>query len=341
MLSTILAPGLQAQGMTLMDTFIVGSNDLDVSVGLSRSTVDPDGVIFSTSHMGPLTLPGPNGTVYTAPGSSIPNSQDDGFVAQWRIGNDYVDWAFQITGPGYQGAFRSTVLVNGDYAIIGQPKGDTVMMPVETGVVSNFTTVLSPIGYDPSGQFPTSDPFTGFLRPNGVLRAYDVAGGTLSNFGINGAPAPDGGVYTVGISREGLTFNPGDPNEISLPAPNGELDSFDAYLARYDANAQIVWARRIGGGENPPDLRWEDDGGARVRLMPNGDVVACGYARGAFSGNLYEADQLDRPVAGTEMDLFVGRWRPNGDIVWLTTHGGPGEDRAQDLVVLPNGVWLR
>jgi hypothetical protein len=149
---------------------------------------------------------------------------------------------------------------------------------------------------------------------NGFIAVFDTAtravrfdrafSGAGDVYGNDIAIAPDGSMCVTGRFMATTDFGGG------LVTPT----SGDAFVARYDAQGNFVWARTSGGPSN--------ESGLYVTALDNGDCVAAGHYEGALT---WDGHALD--FAGGE-DTFVARFNAgDGAIQWLHTFTGTGRER--------------
>ena len=118
-----------------------------------------------------------------------------------------------------------------------------------------------------------------------------------------------GNSYAVGTYGPSLTFGS------STITSNG---FYDAYLVKYDANGNAIWAKGAGGSG-----------------FDNTSSVTTDHA-----GNIYVTGWFDSPsitfgsttltnVTGTSNDIFIVKYDSNGNVLWAKSAGGTGEDSAR------------
>jgi hypothetical protein len=104
-----------------------------------------------------------------------------------------------------------------------------------------------------------------------------------------------------------------------LGGPSG--GGLDAWVAKYDASLNLIWARQIGDG---------------------GDQIATGVAVDA-AGNVFIAGSTTSAIAswatfeGGATDAFMAKFSATGTLIWSTNVGTPGDDVAYALAVGPDG----
>lgn len=87
----------------------------------------------------------------------------------------------------------------------------------------------------------------------------------------------------------------------------------EGYLAKYDANGNAIWGRRIGGGQ--PDAALD------VVTDASGNVFVTGQFESVQM--ILGADTLHS--AGAD-DIFIAKYDPSGNVVWAKSYGGTSSD---------------
>lgn len=132
------------------------------------------------------------------------------------------------------------------------------------------------------------------------------------------AVAADGSTYVAGIFTGTLTLGL-DTAAVTLTSA-GETDAF---LAHYDPNGNLLWARRAGG--TGPDE------GDDVAVDPaTGDVVLSGGTHGSVT---FGSTGGPVAVAGPANAAFAARYSSSGDLAWVRTFGAPAAAVAAGLAV--------
>lgn len=164
-----------------------------------------------------------------------------------------------------------------------------------------------------------SDAFVVFYGADGAARwARRMGTNVFNDFGAGvalGGEAwfgPVDRVYVSGYFTGIATFDGGANPDVSLTTRN----DFDAFLAAYDADGDLLWVTQGGGGEQ--------DTGRGVTVDSHGGV----YWTGSFTGTATwgaGADAVTRTSAGGS-DGFLARFSPDGALSWVLTVGGPESD---------------
>ncbi len=164
--------------------------------------------------------------------------------------------------------------------------------------------LLCLVGLAPS--LPAADPafdwvFSGGGEKNDKTRgvAVDRAGGVF----LTGETIGDGRFGR--LERKGL----------------GEADCF---LVKLDAAGEVLWVRSIGGSSV--------DRGYSVATDPAGHV----YVTGQYQSTDARAGETVLPNAG-DFDLFVAKYDADGELLWIRTAGGTGNDYGHGVAVDSRG----
>jgi hypothetical protein len=158
-------------------------------------------------------------------------------------------------------------------------------------------------------------------QSDAFLRRYDASGnhqwtrqfGTASyDFAYGAAPAPDGGVYVVGSTRDALV-------------DGAHLGQDDAFARRYTPTGHVMWTRQFGTAE-PDDAR-------AAAVGPNNTVVVAGSTKGdlvagAFTGpnDSFVRKFAESPTVGL-VDPTQGLWHLRNSVGATTSiyFGNPGD----------------
>ncbi len=137
-----------------------------------------------------------------------------------------------------------------------------------------------------------------------------VQGSTVNGTAYESAVDTNGNLYVVGEFTGIATFG---TTNLSTSAAR------DAFVAKFDANGNVLWVRQGGGtGYN---------GAYRVALDGSGNVLVSGYfdTSAAFGAAHVTA------VGGR--DMFVAKYDGSGNLLWIRTGGSSGNDYAHGLGV--------
>lgn len=155
----------------------------------------------------------------------------------------------------------------------------------------------------------------------GALQWAKRAGGNSNDEANAVAVHTNGNVFVTGYFRTTSTFGPGESNQALLTTFGQE-----PFLAKYNAEGQLVWARQMKGAFGI---------GAGVGVDGPGNSYVFGY----YSGNLVFADGETNEVTLSALanDLFLAKYDPNGKFVWAKKAGGSFSEYAHALATDTNG----
>lgn len=103
----------------------------------------------------------------------------------------------------------------------------------------------------------------------------------------------------------------------------------DAYVAKFDAQGNVLWAYRFGGTL--------DDKGAAITVDSRGYVTIAGEFRGTIGTN-----PRNLVSHGSDQeDIFIAHFSPKGSLEWAHAITGPGADGSRALAVdSKNNIYL-
>jgi hypothetical protein len=139
------------------------------------------------------------------------------------------------------------------------------------------------------------------------LAKYDASGSRLW-MRQAGSMATDK-AYGVAVDAAGNAYLAGGTNG-NLGGPNSGVG--DIFAAKYDGSGSQLWLRHIGSAR--------DDRASSLAVDGAGNMYIVGDTAGDLGG----------PNAGPEntYDIFVAKYDPSGNQLWLRQIGSAGDDRA-------------
>jgi hypothetical protein len=145
-----------------------------------------------------------------------------------------------------------------------------------------------------------SDIFIAKYNSDGTLAWAKNAGGAGDDFGNSLVQLLDSGIVIVGEFYGPATFGVGEPNETVL-----ELAGDHGYLAKYNTDGALVWAKIAAFGSAPTWMtRLKDDSTVVTGLM-GPDIFAEG-----------EINQTAFPNVTDSYGVFIARNDPDGSLKW-------------------------
>lgn len=249
-------------------------------------------------------------------------------VAVDAVGNSYATGYYEDTATF--GAFVLTS-AGGRDAFVAKydPAGNVVWARSASGTLN---VAGADIGVDSAGNIYVSGDFKGtatfgpFVLTNAgefnnFVAKYDPvgnvvwarsAGGTLQTQNLGIAVDASGNSYVTGLFNGTAMFG-----SFVLTSAG----SYDAFLAKYDAAGDVVWARSDGGSSTD----WAN--GIAV------DAAGNSYVTGRFSSTgTATFDSFVLTGTGDD-DIFVAKYDGSGNVVWARSGGGTLRDRGNDIAV--------
>ena len=127
-----------------------------------------------------------------------------------------------------------------------------------------------------------------------------------------------GNTYVTGYFRGTASFNAG--TGMAILTSNGNNDAF---VAKLDANGNLVYARQFGG--------WGNDHGFGVAV----DAAGAAYATGSFHGtaSFNAGTGMATLVSAGGADAFVAKLDATGNLVYARQFGGTSTDQGYGIAV--------
>jgi hypothetical protein len=146
-----------------------------------------------------------------------------------------------------------------------------------------------------------SDIYTARYSSEGNLLWVKRAGGTGADIGVDIAKNSDNSVIVTGYFSGASLFGQGESNQTSLVSKGLE----DIYMAKYNANGTLAWARRAGGTGS--------DSGRAVDVSIDGSILFSGYFQslsdfGQGGLNIQELTSIGN------IDSFIAKYNENGTL---------------------------
>ena len=104
----------------------------------------------------------------------------------------------------------------------------------------------------------------------------------------------------------------------------------NAFVAKYDPNGHVIWAKPAGGTINSTYNQAND-----VVVDSAGNVYMCGESIGPsnFTGITINCDTVLSWQNGLTPDAIVAKYSPSGQIIWAKNFGGHNTDDAYELAL--------
>ena len=153
------------------------------------------------------------------------------------------------------------------------------------------------------------------------------AGGAQEESANDIAVDADGNAWVTGYFQDTATFGAGELNQTTL---NGNLGSI--FVARYDGNGALVWAKaqNQGTGAN----------GESIAIDASGNSYVIGYFLNSATFGTGEVNQTTLTSVGGN-DIFLAKYDSAGALVWAKRAGGVNRDDAFGVAVDQSGnIWM-
>jgi len=226
---------------------------------------------------------------------SAGNSADI-FIAKYDLNGNLV-WVKQAGGMGHDEGLGIAADAQGNSFVTGRFEGEALF---ET------TTLISTEASD--------DIFIAKYDVHGNLVWAKKAGGSEEDCGYGIAADAYGNTSVTGKFQGEATFG-----ATAISSAGGA----DIFIARYDANGDLMWVERAGGTG--------DDSGSAVAAHFHGNTSVTGKFQGPAT---FGAKALSG-VGGT--DIFIARYNVDGDLLWVDRFGGAKDDAGLDIAIDVSG----
>jgi uncharacterized delta-60 repeat protein len=235
----------------------------------------------------------PNQTVLISAGDY------DIFIARYNPDGSLV-WAKRAGGISYiDEGCGITTLSDNSVVVTGVFEGSATFGEGEP----NQTVLTS------DGEF---DIFIARYNPDGTVAWAKRAGGPSGDTGYGITVLSDDSTVVTGEFFGSATFGPDEPNQVVLTSAG----SYDIFIARYNSDGTLSWAKRAGGvSNNKLDVAYGITG-----LLDNSTIVT-GQFYGSANFGLGEPNQIVLTSDGIA-DMFIARYNPDGSLAWAKRAGG-------------------
>ncbi len=259
--------------------------------------------------------------------------QDDGSDIQAME----VAWGYQVASSGKDAMFGIAIDAEGNYLATGRTSGalggtnqgdcDAIVVKFDSDGAQQWIHQFGgsgheePIGVvvdDEGNCYVAGDTASGIFNnimpqagnrtgPDVFLVKYDSDGEQVwaLRFGLAGrdysydmAAGPEGNIFVAGFTSSGLDGN--------------HQGGDDAFVAKFNTDGELVWIRQIGTPKREIGFAVTVDGAGNC------------YLGGATAGS------MDGEASGG-LDLFIAKFDPDGEQLWVKQHGSSEQDLCADL----------
>jgi len=185
-------------------------------------------------------------------------------------------------------------------------------------VSATFSTSTGTISLTAAGG---NDIFLAKFDPSGNAVWAKSAGGKGVDQGIGIRIDNNGNSYVTGHFSDTAIFMGG------MPVQFISSGSTDIFIAKYDVNGDLVWARKAGGAGA--------DYGNKIAIDGSGNNYVTGYF--ASDTLVFYNTINDTLYTDGQNDIFITMLDVNGDLQWIASAGGSGNDYGYGIAVNGTG----
>ncbi|MCP4679916.1 MAG: hypothetical protein GY854_31375, partial [Deltaproteobacteria bacterium] len=171
------------------------------------------------------------------------------------------------------------------------------------------------------------DIFHAKYNSDGTLQWAKSDGGAGGNIGISVAALPDGSAIEVGVFGDSVTFGLGGDN----PTPLTSAGDYDIYIAKYNSDGTLAWAKRAGGDS--------EDNIPSISTLSDGSFLLSGLFRGTMIVGPGETLEIPLTSAGND-EIFLAKYNSDGTPVWAKRAGGTDRDWVNAIAAVSDGSTL-
>ncbi len=302
---------LDATGSRLLFSTLLGGSGEDFAAGLA---LDPAGNAYVTGTTSSPDLPADLGYQWALGGAT------DAFIAKVDATGNKLHFLSYLGGPGAELASCIAVTPNGSAVLSGTTSG--------TGF-----PLAKPLQAALRG---TTDVYVAEFTPDGAsLRFATLLGGSLDEFSIGVEVGPRDDIWITGATSSS-DFPTRHAFQPALYSGNCQLGAstipcFDAFVTRLTSDGQnLVFSTFLGGNglENPT--------AALAAILTHSRALAVdkqgfAYVTGmTTSTNFPTVNPIESALKGNS-DFFLTKFHPNGNVIFSTYGGGPGNDAGTGI----------
>ena len=205
------------------------------------------------------------------------------FIAKYDA-NGNVLWAKSAGGISSDAGYSVSADADGNVFVTGYFSSPAITF--------GSTTLINSGGYDL---------FIAKYDADGNVLWAKSATGTNDDLGFSVSADAGGNVFVTG--------NFGSSSFAFGSTTLANAGNYDVFIAKYDANGNLIWAKSAGG--------IGDDGGTSVSADANGNMFVTGY----FTGLTVTFGSTTLNNAGTE-NVFIAKYDANGNLLWAKDGAG-------------------
>jgi hypothetical protein len=232
------------------------------------------------------------------------NNSADIFIVKYDT-NGNVVWAKSAGGSNYDYATSIATDINGNVFVAGYFRGPSIVLGSDTLTNTSSTgTDMFIVKYDSNGNILWAKSAGGYFYDDAFSVSTDANGNALVSGYFSGS--------TLIFGSDTLT--------------NAGSSTADIFLAKYDANGNVLWAKSAGGifSENARSVATDASGNI---------LLAGGFQSSSIT---FGSTTLTNANPGVE-NIFIAKYDGNGNALWAKSAGGTSSDWAYSIATDTNG----
>ena len=242
----------------------------------------------------------------------------DFFLAKLKRDGDLV-WLRHGAGPESESAVRVAVDPAGNCFLTGYFFGTNLVFG---GTVLSNRALLGNNGC-------SADVFLAKYSADGVFEWVQQFGTACLVLEPCVTTDPQGNCYVGGSFTDTAPFG-----STNLHAVAG----YNAFVAKYGASGQIIWARELGGAVTVEDALGHYNSSTSVKVAPDGNI----FVAGIFESFTATFDSFTLTNAAHNQpfnykDSFLAKLNPAGAVLWVNGSGGQWDDSGASIAVDASG----
>ncbi len=190
------------------------------------------------------------------------------------------------------------------------------------------TSVIASGGHQNIGG-GSDDAFLVKFNGDGVRQWATYYGGEEDDNGWSCATDGIGNVYMAGMTRSATAIASGGHQNMHAN-PGTEMDSFDAFLVKFNSSGARQWGTYYGGAG------YEENMSCATDVIGNVYLVGTTASISAIASDGYQ-NVHGNPGNMYQVDAFLAKFSASGVRQWGTYYGGNSEDRGRFCVTDGNG----
>lgn len=231
------------------------------------------------------------------------SGQWDLFIVKYDPSGNVL-WAKSAGGGSHESALSVATDLSGNIIAVGYYQSPAITFGATTFTNNNpasNTIDMFVVKYDPEGNLIWAKGMGG--------NSYDALRGVTTD--------PEGNIIVAGdFSSSSIT--------ISAITINNTNNEGDAFIAKFDANGNVLWAKNPGG------IIFESANSV------SSDAYGNIYVAGDFYGVTMSFGSISVPNTGGN-DMFLAKYDAAGNVVWAKGADGSADEHAYSVSTTPQG----